>query len=55
MGNHIKNALIAAFLAGVIVAPIFGFQMVRRGQLTPSRARMGHDLLAAWPWCSCFR
>src|SRR5690606_30271033 len=34
MGNNIKNALIAAFMAGVIIAPIFGFQIVRVGMQT---------------------
>ena len=34
MGKQIKNALIAAFLAGVIVAPIFGLQIVRSGMQT---------------------
>ncbi|AEC19714.1 leucine/isoleucine/valine transporter permease subunit [Pusillimonas sp. T7-7] len=34
MGNNIKNALIAAFMAGVIIAPIFGLQIVRSGMQT---------------------
>ncbi|MBF6615983.1 high-affinity branched-chain amino acid ABC transporter permease LivM [Pollutimonas thiosulfatoxidans] len=33
MGN-IKNSLIAAFMAGVIIAPIFGLQIVRTGMQT---------------------
>ena len=31
MGKYVKDALIAAILAGVIIAPIFGLQIVRRG------------------------
>src|SRR3546814_19390065 len=34
MSNNIKNALIAAFMAGVIIAPIFGLQIVRSGMQT---------------------
>ncbi|WP_353149527.1 high-affinity branched-chain amino acid ABC transporter permease LivM [Pollutimonas bauzanensis] len=34
MGNNVKNALIAAFMAGVIIAPIFGLQIVRVGMQT---------------------
>lgn len=34
MGNNIKNALIAAIMAGVIIAPIFGLQIVRSGMQT---------------------
>lgn len=34
MGNNIKNALIAAFMAGVIIAPVFGLQIVRQGMQT---------------------
>lgn len=34
MGINIKNALIAAFMAGVIIAPIFGLQIVRTGMQT---------------------
>ncbi|NGM88027.1 high-affinity branched-chain amino acid ABC transporter permease LivM [Parapusillimonas sp. SGNA-6] len=34
MGNNIKNALIAAFMAGVIIAPIFGLQITRSGMQT---------------------
>jgi branched-chain amino acid transport system permease protein len=34
MGNTIKNALIAAFMAGVIIAPVFGLQIVRSGMQT---------------------
>ncbi|MGB3288870.1 MAG: high-affinity branched-chain amino acid ABC transporter permease LivM [Burkholderiaceae bacterium] len=34
MGNNIKNALIAAFMAGVIIAPVFGLQIVRSGMQT---------------------
>jgi branched-chain amino acid transport system permease protein len=34
MGNNFKNALIAAFMAGVIIAPIFGLQIVRSGMQT---------------------
>ncbi len=33
MGN-VKNALIAAFMAGVIIAPVFGLQIVRSGMQT---------------------
>ena len=31
MGKNFKNALIAAFMAGVIIAPVFGLQIVRQG------------------------
>lgn len=34
MGNNIKNAFIAALMTGVIIAPIFGFQIVRAGMQT---------------------
>ncbi|NYT85975.1 high-affinity branched-chain amino acid ABC transporter permease LivM [Pollutimonas harenae] len=34
MGNNIKNALIAAVMAGVIIAPVFGLQIVRSGMQT---------------------
>src|SRR5690606_1019038 len=34
MGNNIKNALIAAIMAGVIIAPIFGLQIIRSGMQT---------------------
>ncbi|SHH82821.1 high-affinity branched-chain amino acid ABC transporter permease LivM [Pollutimonas bauzanensis] len=34
MGNNVKNALIAAFMAGVIIAPVFGLQIVRQGMQT---------------------
>ncbi|HEY9279301.1 MAG TPA: DUF3382 domain-containing protein, partial [Eoetvoesiella sp.] len=31
MGNNFKNAFIAAIMAGVIIAPVFGLQIVRQG------------------------
>src|SRR5690554_1839575 len=34
MVSHIKNALIAAVMAGVIIAPVFGLQIVRSGMQT---------------------
>ncbi|MGG4603806.1 high-affinity branched-chain amino acid ABC transporter permease LivM [Paenalcaligenes sp. Me131] len=34
MASRIKHALFAAFIAGVIVAPIFGFQILRSGMNT---------------------
>src|SRR5690606_31505678 len=34
MGNNIKNAVIAAIMAGVIIAPVFGLQIVRSGMQT---------------------
>src|SRR5690606_20884925 len=34
MFSHIKNAMIAAIMAGVIIAPVFGLQIVRSGQQT---------------------
>jgi branched-chain amino acid transport system permease protein len=34
MGSNVKNALIAAFMAGVIIAPVFGLQIVRQGMTT---------------------
>ncbi|MFA7437407.1 high-affinity branched-chain amino acid ABC transporter permease LivM [Castellaniella sp.] len=34
MSQHIKNALIAALMAGIIIAPVFGLQILRRGQET---------------------
>ncbi|GAB2907133.1 high-affinity branched-chain amino acid ABC transporter permease LivM [Paralcaligenes ginsengisoli] len=40
-GTNFKNALIAAFMAGVIIAPVFGLQIVRRGAQT--------HLLPDWP------
>lgn len=41
MANRIIHALIAAFMAGVIVAPIFGFQILRVGINT--------ELQSDWP------
>ncbi|NYT64768.1 high-affinity branched-chain amino acid ABC transporter permease LivM [Alcaligenaceae bacterium] len=37
MGNNIKNAFMAAIMAGVIIAPIFGLQIVRVGMVTTLR------------------
>src|SRR5690606_14925172 len=34
MVSHIKNALIAAVMAGVIIAPVYGLQIVRSGMQT---------------------
>lgn len=34
MGNNVKNALIAAVMAGIIIAPIFGLQIARSGMTT---------------------
>lgn len=34
MGSHIKNAFFAAIMAGVIIAPVFGVQIVRVGMET---------------------
>ncbi|MEO7031772.1 MAG: high-affinity branched-chain amino acid ABC transporter permease LivM [Herbaspirillum sp.] len=31
MGGNVKNALIASFMAGVIIAPVFGLHLVRSG------------------------
>ncbi|WP_160976449.1 high-affinity branched-chain amino acid ABC transporter permease LivM [Paracandidimonas lactea] len=31
MGNNLKNAFIAAIVAGIVIAPIFGVNIVRRG------------------------
>lgn len=31
MADHVKNAFIAAVMAGIIVAPVFGLQIVRVG------------------------
>ncbi|MCX5591803.1 high-affinity branched-chain amino acid ABC transporter permease LivM [Alcaligenes endophyticus] len=41
MANRLTHALIAAFMAGVIVAPIFGFQILRVGVKT--------ELQPDWP------
>ncbi|MBP6017883.1 MAG: high-affinity branched-chain amino acid ABC transporter permease LivM [Burkholderiaceae bacterium] len=37
MGNNIKNAFMAAIMAGVIIAPVFGLQIVRVGMETTLR------------------
>src|SRR5690606_1225666 len=34
MASHIKNAFIAAIMAGVIIAPVYGLQIVRSGMQT---------------------
>ncbi|MFA7670386.1 MAG: high-affinity branched-chain amino acid ABC transporter permease LivM, partial [Burkholderiaceae bacterium] len=34
MASHIKNALIAAIMAGIIITPVFGLQIVRSGMQT---------------------
>lgn len=34
MGKNVSHALIAAFMAGVILAPVFGLQIVRHGMQT---------------------
>src|SRR5690606_36316108 len=34
MASNIKNAFIAAIMAGVIIAPVFGLQIVRSGMQT---------------------
>ncbi len=37
MGNNIKNAFMAAIMAGIIIAPVFGLQIVRVGMETTLR------------------
>ncbi|NYT77401.1 high-affinity branched-chain amino acid ABC transporter permease LivM [Alcaligenaceae bacterium] len=44
MGSHIKNALFAAVMAGVIIAPIFGVQIVRVGMETALETEWGYVL-----------
>lgn len=34
MAQNLKNALIAAIMAGIIIAPVFGLQILRRGMET---------------------
>lgn len=44
MGSHIKNALFAAVMAGVIIAPVFGVQIVRVGMETALETEWGYVL-----------
>jgi len=41
MGNHFKNALFAAIMAGIIIAPIFGVNIVRAGMQTTLQPEWG--------------
>jgi len=41
MGNHFKNALFAAIMAGIIIAPIFGVNIVRAGMQTKLQPEWG--------------
>jgi len=41
MGKHIRQAFVAALLAGVLIAPIFGFQILRVGLQTTIRTDWG--------------
>ncbi len=41
MGKNFKNAFIAAIMAGIIIAPVFGLQIVRKG--------MASNLEPEWP------
>src|SRR5690606_35145762 len=45
MSSHIKNAFIASLMAGVIIAPVFGLQIVRSGMQTHLEPDWGIVLL----------
>ena len=45
MGNPVASAFIAAILAGVIIAPVFGLQIIRAGATTQLQPDWGMILM----------